>query len=284
MAWVRIHDGAMDNPKIMALTDSAFRLWVRALSYCQTQLTDGLIPREALRKMGAKRRDVELLTTPVDESYAPLWETIPDFGFKVHDYLFWNDSREKVRDKQKKAKARLDAWKAKRDGGNAVGNAVPNAVPNAVLNGVENASLTKPNQTKPKKEQKDNNNDAAGHRRHAYCPPPGSEGFCVPEFLHGEFVAQLGHHADSFDLLRWYVDTDQVRRDQGIAVDSPLDWWRSELRRALRERGLTKPPARAIPSHRPAYVPFECPHEPKCTEGRWRCEQKTALDAARRAG
>lgn len=113
MAWVRIHDGAMQNLKITSLSDSAFRLWVRGLCYCQTALTDGLIPREALKQMGAKRRDVEGLSTPQVVGRAPLWEPHP-IGFRVHDYLIWNDCREKVLERQQKAKERKEKWEAER--------------------------------------------------------------------------------------------------------------------------------------------------------------------------
>lgn len=148
MAWVRIHDGAMQHPKVLALSDSAFRLWVKSLMYCQTQLTDGLIPRAALKDMKAKRGDVERLSACIADGYAPLWETIDGFGFKVHDYLFWNDSREKVRDRQIKSKKRLDDWRAKTE---AAKNGVSHTVTNGVSNGVTNATQTKPNQTKEEK-------------------------------------------------------------------------------------------------------------------------------------
>jgi hypothetical protein len=109
MAWVRIHDGAMQSMKIAKLSDSAFRLWVRGLCYCQTALTDGLIPREALRDMGAKRKDVEMLSAVLVDGKGPLWEH-HDIGFKVHDYLDWNDCRDKVIERQEKAKKRKEDW------------------------------------------------------------------------------------------------------------------------------------------------------------------------------
>lgn len=119
MAWVRIHDGAMGNLKILRLSDSAFRLWVKGLTYCQIHLTDGLLPREALEGMAAKRKDVEQLSAVLVPDKSPLWEPIPKFGFKVHDYLAWNDSREKVLDRQSEARIRKMEYdtrkKAQRD-------------------------------------------------------------------------------------------------------------------------------------------------------------------------
>jgi hypothetical protein len=100
--------------KILRLSDSAFRLWVTGLCYCQTHLTDGLIPREALRQLGAKRRDVDMLSSALVEGKAPLWEPIEAFGFKVHDYLAWNDCREVVVDRQRpSARERKEAFQAR---------------------------------------------------------------------------------------------------------------------------------------------------------------------------
>jgi hypothetical protein len=106
MAWVRIHDGAMGNLKIMRLSATAFRLWIRGLCYCQQHLTDGLIPREALKFQDAKRADVDMLCEPTVDGKAALWERIEGFGFKVHDYLDWNDSREVIEDKRSRARSR----------------------------------------------------------------------------------------------------------------------------------------------------------------------------------
>jgi len=128
MSWVRIHDGAMQNLKITALTDSAFRLWVRGLAYCQSALTDGLIPSTALKEMGAKRKDVDQLSASLVPGRAPLWEA-HEIGFKVHDYLAWNDCRDKVRERQDKAKKRRDEWETRRK---RVPNSVPNEVPNTI--------------------------------------------------------------------------------------------------------------------------------------------------------
>jgi hypothetical protein len=111
MAWVRIHEGAMQDLKISSLPDSAFRLWVRGLCYCQTALTDGLIPHSALRDMGAKRKDVDTLAAVRVEGRGPLWDRVDLFGFKVHDYLDWNESREVVLAKRQSGRDRAKQWR-----------------------------------------------------------------------------------------------------------------------------------------------------------------------------
>lgn len=106
MAWVRIDDGAMTHPKIVGLTDRAFRLWVWGLSYCQQHLTDGLITPEAVP--GRLKLAIGDLT-----GKKKLWEP-HDVGYKVHDYLDWNDSRETVLAKRAGGKRRLDDWRDKK--------------------------------------------------------------------------------------------------------------------------------------------------------------------------
>ena len=98
MAWVRIHDGALTHPKIVGLPDKAFRLWVWGLCYCQMHLTDGVIPVQAL--IGPTRTAAVLVL-------ARLWEALETGGWRVHDYLEWNDSRALVLRKRSEAKERM---------------------------------------------------------------------------------------------------------------------------------------------------------------------------------
>ncbi len=105
MSWVRIHDGALTHPKIIGLTDKAFRLWVWGLSYAQQHLTDGILITGAVPPR-LKRAAEDLVTNH-------LWD-VHDLGFKVHDYLDWNDSREAVISKREGARNRLQRWTDKR--------------------------------------------------------------------------------------------------------------------------------------------------------------------------
>jgi hypothetical protein len=102
MPWVRIHDGAMSNPKLIGLLDwkSPFCVWVWGLSYCQQHLTDGRIPETALPNRVALRTATKLVL-------ARLWDAHEAGGYIVHDYLDWNDSREVVTKKRQEAKERI---------------------------------------------------------------------------------------------------------------------------------------------------------------------------------
>lgn len=96
MAYAQIHTQALRHPKIAALSDRAFRLWTASLCYCQEQLTDGAVTRQALvlldARASAKRYAEELVA-------ATLWEE-REHGWIVHDYLDWNASRDVVLDRK----------------------------------------------------------------------------------------------------------------------------------------------------------------------------------------
>lgn len=106
MPWVRIDEHALGHVKIGALSHGAFRLWVEGLTYCQRYLTDGAISSKALRgfKYSNKARICELVSG--FDGRAPLWVTTDD-GFMVHDYLQWNEPRDRVLEKRESAKARM---------------------------------------------------------------------------------------------------------------------------------------------------------------------------------
>lgn len=52
MPWVRIEDTVPDHPKFLRAGPIAAWLWLCGLCYCQRQLTDGFIPKEALPFLG----------------------------------------------------------------------------------------------------------------------------------------------------------------------------------------------------------------------------------------
>ena len=124
MTWVKLDDAFGDHPKILGLSDSAFRLHVLSLCYCARYLTDGNVPSAFLRGHGA---DVDELW------HAGLWFQGDD-GFEIHDYLAYNPSREDVRHERERVAERQRRFRGRTNAesngsSNGKGNGVTNTVP-----------------------------------------------------------------------------------------------------------------------------------------------------------
>lgn len=129
--WAKTEIDFINHPKFRALNSNAICLWIEGKNYCDKHMTDGLIPTHIVKQFRFNgRKSVESLMAscgPKNESHthAPLWELHP-VGFKMHDYLDYNDCRdvalariqqaedEREKDRDRKATARA-AKKAKRD-------------------------------------------------------------------------------------------------------------------------------------------------------------------------
>ena len=124
--YIRVHDGMDDHPKIVGLSDGAFRLLMRAWSYCSRQLTDGQLPEAAWRDRGsAKSRrelvDAGLAHLPGFVCHHPECPAPPPKHVQMHDYLEHQRSAAEVAElKRKRAEAG-------RRGGQAKANALASA-------------------------------------------------------------------------------------------------------------------------------------------------------------
>lgn len=103
MTWVNLDDQMPEHPKIISLSDGAFRLHVSAIAYANRFLTDGIVHAETVNRLMPRYRKAYL-----DELLARmLWlEVIPAKTYEIHDYLDWNKSRADV---EKRRQVRADA-------------------------------------------------------------------------------------------------------------------------------------------------------------------------------
>jgi hypothetical protein len=131
MPWFRVDDGFHSHPKVLATSLAARGLWVTAGSWSSDHLTDGFVRDHVLASLGGTP---ELAAELVAEG---LWRRVKG-GYKFHDWLDKNPSRQAV-DKQRKANAeRQKRWR------DAHPNGVSNGVTNGVSNGVSNSAPTRP--------------------------------------------------------------------------------------------------------------------------------------------
>jgi hypothetical protein len=116
MPWIRLSDDYLGDEKISALSHGGFRLWHEGLAHCRRHQTDGLIPFSIMRQLPtfSKSREKEL-ATPLREDMAPLWELIPKMGYKVHNYLEWNPSKDWEQERRAESKARMRGWRDRRE-------------------------------------------------------------------------------------------------------------------------------------------------------------------------
>jgi hypothetical protein len=103
MTYVRIDDHFPQHRKLLALDDASFALYVRAICYSSTQLSDGEIPLNALSLLTRNRRPQTLVDRLLS---ADLWESTLT-GWRIHDYLDWQESAESVLTKRAAARERM---------------------------------------------------------------------------------------------------------------------------------------------------------------------------------
>jgi hypothetical protein len=135
MGWVRLDDNFADHPKVIALSDPAFRLYIQALCYSNRQLTDGFIPLPVYLNLSKEADEAELL---ID---AGLWESVHStqsgssatVGYQIRSYSEYQPTKEKVNEKRDAAKERLRKFREKQ------GNTVE----------TRNKHLPQPNPTQP---------------------------------------------------------------------------------------------------------------------------------------
>ena len=95
MAWTRIDDKFLMNPKIQSAGAYGMALYLSGLIYSNTNLTDGYIPDvmlPALCGLAYQTPGKKVAGMLVDLN---LWERVPG-GYKIHDFLTFNKSKQEI--------------------------------------------------------------------------------------------------------------------------------------------------------------------------------------------
>ena len=126
MAWVKLDDRFPDHPKPVSVGPLGMAMQVAALCYCNTHLTDGFIQFNAVRKLlswefsppgedvvytigitsGMSGQDVDWQLIAGWLVDAGMWEMV-EGGYKIHDYLDYQPSRDEVLEERSKAQERM---------------------------------------------------------------------------------------------------------------------------------------------------------------------------------
>lgn len=101
--WARYEVNFINHDKFRALPATAICLWLEGKNYADDKHTDGLLPDYEVKhwRFYGKHSMALLIRScgikpGTDHPYAPLWDVVDGFGFKMHDYLEHNDCREEV--------------------------------------------------------------------------------------------------------------------------------------------------------------------------------------------
>lgn len=107
MSWANLDDQFPTHPKVVRLTDAAFRLHVSAICYCANHMTDGLIDADAVRLL-VPRFKPSAVTELVERG---VWLQHGDV-YELHDYLQWNRSKQTIlEERERKHQQRSAAGK-----------------------------------------------------------------------------------------------------------------------------------------------------------------------------
>jgi hypothetical protein len=106
MVWIKLDDGFVRHPRMVAAGLHGRALFIAGLCYCGAHLTDGRIPKAALPMLAAEA-GVKSTT----------WRTLVEVGswidhgdeFEVHDFLVYNPSRDKVKSRAGSVRATTTA-------------------------------------------------------------------------------------------------------------------------------------------------------------------------------
>ena len=117
MTWIKIDDSFPDHPKIIGLSNEAFRTHIHGLCYCGRFLTDGFIPFAALEKIGSREAVKQLIE-------AGLWvEEGSAGGYLIYGYLDHQTSKKQVEEKRESMRERQKRYRERAKEDNAVTNA-----------------------------------------------------------------------------------------------------------------------------------------------------------------
>jgi len=104
MAWARIDDKFLDNPKVRKAGKDATYLYVSGLIYSSNQLTEGFISDEALGLVAYKGFIKNELTHASILVECELWDRV-EGGYQIHDYLDYNPTKEQIEEARAKKQA-----------------------------------------------------------------------------------------------------------------------------------------------------------------------------------
>jgi hypothetical protein len=121
MPWGKLDDSLYDHPKLdelpPAMRLACVGLWAVSISWCNRRLTDGHVPAGRIRLLGGTTQQAEALVK------VRLFDK-DQGGYRVHDFLDFNDSKEYVMARRAKDAIRQQAARDAKQESHGVSRAV----------------------------------------------------------------------------------------------------------------------------------------------------------------
>lgn len=225
MTWVKIDDGFPEHPKVLRLSDAAFRLHLSALCYAARNLTDGVIPRVWV--LVGKGRAV--LAAVNQLLAAGLWTEHPDH-YEIHDYLVYQQSRAQVEQQRERNSTRVKRHR--------------NAVTPPLQHEPRNGPVTLPRIDPIPKDPKERTPPTITTPQTSSSPVVVSplqfeklrQKFAyvgarlrIPHVLHDECRTKLGGVDPHGKLLAWYAELDADIEQTGETLPDIFEWLRPKF-------------------------------------------------------
>lgn len=109
--WAKIALNLADNPKVIGLSDSAFRAFIEAILYSRQHLTDGFLDRRVVAKRWGLDVAAELTS---NDPANPSWLEV-EGGFEIHHFCEYQTTSDDISEmKEKKSRAGKASVEARR--------------------------------------------------------------------------------------------------------------------------------------------------------------------------
>jgi hypothetical protein len=237
MGWVRISDDFYDHVKFADVTPLGVALWVTSLAWCNRNLTDGVIPRSVAARL-IDTRGIALYETDVERGQEALWlDAVGELThsglwvdegkqYRIHDYLRFQPSGEKIRAERKKTAERQEAWRNRNR--NEGSNGQDNGVTNEDVTGAPN-----PNPTTQTQEAKSQDQKSSSRKRSANGTRIPEDFTVTPEMV--AWAAENCPDVDGRYATAQFVD---YWAGESGAKATKLDWvrtWQTWMRREQKQ-------------------------------------------------
>jgi len=263
--WAKIDDKFPRHPKVLIAAGDLGRFGharvvdvaLQGKCYAAEHLTDGFIPREAVRSF-IDPHPFEVAAVLVKVA---LWHEA-EGGYQIHDWADYNPSAEAIKEKQRDDRERQKRHRESRcDTPRDTGRESPRDTScDSRGDSARNPERSRARDPVPSRPVPDERTDThtprargatAGlltgslqreHLTHAWC---GNYRRCVPRFLHGEFIRALGGDpAVAHDRLRvFYEQTMAAIPEEDPVTEEPVKFWRVRMAAAFPSAASARPPA-----------------------------------------